>query len=121
MKAIPGKQRGGSPVVTLVVLAVLAYGVFVAFGYVPQWLESKAVVQILDSMQESQASEPLTTQQAVETKVIRMLQINEMDDMVDAFKVTRSGRSFVVTFSYDRELNLGFETRKIHYENSVTL
>ena len=121
MKNIPNKQRGGSPVLVIIVLAVLAYGVFIGIQYVPQWTEARSIRSILDSAQSSQATEPLRSEQAVSGKIIRMLQVNELNDMTDAFKVTRTGEGFLVEFSYERELNFGWEKKAIRHQYSALL
>ncbi len=121
MKTFPGGQKGGSPIVTIIILAILAYGIFVGIQYVPQLIESRAIQSILDSMQNSQGSDPVTTEGAARAKVIRMLQVNEMNDMTDSFSVAGRSDGVEIRFSYDRELNLLFETRPVHYNMSVRL
>jgi uncharacterized membrane protein len=121
MKNIPNKQRGGSPVLTIMVLVVLAYGVFIGIQYVPQWTEARSVQSILDSAQSSQATEPLRSEQAVSGKITRMLQVNELNDLTDAFQVTRTGEGFLVEFDYERELNLGWERKAIQHRYSALL
>jgi outer membrane lipopolysaccharide assembly protein LptE/RlpB len=121
MKHFPGRQKGASPFVSIVILAVLAYGVFVGIQYVPQVIESRSIQSILDSVQSAQDSDPVTTVDAARAKVIRMLQVNEMSDMTEDFSVARRSDAVEITFSYDRSLNLLFETRPVHYEMSVRL
>lgn len=121
MQRTGAKERGGSPIVTLLVLAALAYGVFVAIQYVPQWVEAKAVDSILERVREEQASQPVDDVEAARAKVVRMLQINELNDLTGNFTVRRSGGSMVITFDYERELNLLFQNRTIHYGQSVQL
>jgi hypothetical protein len=121
MKIIAMRQTGGSVIVNLIILALVAYGLFVAIQYVPQWVEAKSIGTILDNMQSTQGSDPVRTVNGARDKVIRMLQINEMNDMTESFEVSRAGDDIVVTFSFDRELNLLYETRPIHFERSVRL
>jgi len=121
MQIRSNQQAGGSPVVMVIVLAILGYGVFIGIQYAPQWLEARTVQSILDSMRDTQATDPVTSPEAARAKVIRMLQINEMDDMNDSFTVKRGSSRLTVTFSYDRTLNLGWEKRTLHYERTVHL
>ena len=115
------RQYGGSPIVTLIVIAILAYGVFVGVQYIPQWMEARSVDSILDSVQESYANRPAGSDQDIVAQVIRMLQVNEMNDMTENFSVSRSGSGYSVTFKWERQLNLGFETRSIQFERSIYL
>lgn len=115
------RQAGGSGLVNLLLLAVLAYVLFVGIQYVPQWVESRSVQSILDDAKRTQRKDPVGSVQGAQAKIIRMLQINEMNHLTDSFQVSRSRGAFVVTFSYDRPLNLGFKAMQIHYEHSVRL
>jgi len=121
MNKLPGRQKGASIISTIITLAVLGYGVYLGIQYVPQAIESNSISSILSSMRDSQISDPVTSNQAASAKVIKLLQINEMNDMTDSFVVERRDDKIVVRFSYDRELNLGFKIQPIHYEKSVSL
>lgn len=121
MKKLPGQQKGGSPIVTIITLAVLGYGVYIGIQYVPQFIESKSVDSILSNIESSQRTDPVRSEQAAKTKVIRMLQVNEMDDMTDSFSVRKYNDTITIKFSYDRELNLGYKIKPIHYESEVSL
>ena len=121
MNNFPFRQRGGSPVLTIIILAILAYGLFIGIQYVPQWTEARSIRSILDSMESSQASDPLRSEQAISAQVIRMLQVNELNHMTESFEVTRTGNGFRVEFVYERELNLGWEKKPIQHQYSVQL
>ena len=49
MNKLPAQQKGASAIVTLIILALLAYGVYVGIQYVPQAIESKSVDSVLNS------------------------------------------------------------------------
>lgn len=121
MKIKPIRQSGGSVIFNLIILALVVCGLLVGVQYVPQWIEARSINTILDNMQSTQGTDPVQTVNGARDKVIRMLQINELNDMTEHFDVSRAGDDIVVTFSYDRELNLLYETRPIHYEKSVRL
>ena len=114
-------QRGGSPVLTLIVVAVLGYVVFVGVQYVPHWLEARSVSSILNSVEETYASNRSGSKQDIEAQVIRMLQVNEMHDMTENFSVSGNSGGYTVSFRWDRTLNLGFETRTLNFERTVSL
>lgn len=121
MNTLPNRQKGASAIVTIIILAVLGYAVYVGMQYVPQAIESRSVDSILDTVKTDQRANPANTEYGVKDKVVKLLQINEMNDMVKNLSVTRSGGKTTVTIKYDRELNLGFKMHPMHYEKSVTL
>ena len=121
MKRMPGKQKGASAIVTIIILAVLGYGAYIGIQYVPQAIESKTIDSILDSIESTQGTGAATSVQAVREQVTRMLQLNEMNDMNNNFSVTRTGDVITIRFSYDRELNLGYKIQPMHYERSLSL
>lgn len=114
-------QRGGSPIVTLLIIALIGYVIFVSIQYAPQWMESRAVQSILDDVNQAHTSFPINDAVEARGKVIKLLQVNEMNDMTNKFKVSNSNGRIVISFSYERELNLLFEKRVIHYEQSTYL
>ena len=121
MNRLSNRQQGASAIATIIILAVLGYAVYVGMQYVPQAIESKSVDSILDTVKTDQKTNPANTEYDVRVKVVKHLQINEMNDMVENLSVTRSGGKTTVTIKYDRELNLLFKTHPMHYEKSVTL
>ena len=121
MNKLPGKQTGVSAIGAIIILAVLGYGAYLGIQYVPQMIESKGIDSILDNIEISQKTDPVTSKQAATTKVIKMLQINEMNDMTDSFTVDKRDGKITIAFSYDRELNLGYKIQSIEYKKSVTL
>ena len=50
-----------------------------------------------------------------------MLQINEMDHMIASSSVKEFNGTITIKFSYDRDLDLVYETKKIHYERVLIL
>ncbi len=114
-------QRGRSIISILILLALIAYGVFVGMQYVPQFIESQSIGSILYSLKDTQHSEPVESIDEVRAKVIRMLQMNNMDDMTNKFLVTNELDGFTVTFDYDRQLDLLYKKKKMHYVKSVHL
>ena len=121
MKTSASRQKGASAITTIILLAVLGYAAYVGIQYVPQAIESKSVDSILTTVETDQRANPAMTEADVKEKVIKLLQINEMNDMVKNMSVTRSGGRTTVTIKYDRELNLLYKNHQMHYEKSVTL
>ena len=121
MNTLPNRQKGASAIVTIIILAALGYAVYVGMQYVPQAIESKSVDSVLDTVQTDHRTNPLSTERDVRDRVVKLLQINEMNDMVENLSVTRSGGKTTVKITYDRELNLVYKVHPMHFEKSVTL
>lgn len=121
MIRISGSQRGASGVGTVILLAIAAYGVYVGIQYVPQLIESSSVGSILNSIEHEHKAEPIRSAQALRAKVDNHLNINQLNHLKDSFSVREFGNEYIIEVSYERELNLLYETRKIKHENSLTL
>jgi len=121
MNNLPSQQKGASAIVTVIFLALLGYAVYIGIQYVPQAIESKAIDSILTTLKSDNMMDPLTNEEEVKSKVIKLLQINEKNDMTKSFTVKKVNGALTVTFSYDRELNLGFKKHPMHYEKSLVL
>ena len=119
MNKSPEHQKGGSAISTIITLVVVGYALFVGIQYVPQLIESQSINSILDRVRDTQRTDPANSVADAKAKVIRMLQINEMNDMSDSFSVTKADNGFTVTFKYNRELNLIYKTQPMHYEKSM--
>jgi hypothetical protein len=121
MNRFPGKQQGASAIAMIITLVIVGYGAYIGLQYVPQVIESRSIDSILSNIETSQKSDPVSSVDDAKTRVIKMLQINEMDDMTDGFTVKQRDATITIKFSYDRNLNLGYKTKQIHYEKSVSL
>ena len=121
MKTMPHKQKGMSVIATLILLALLSYGVYIGIQYVPIMIESQGLNSILNSVKSDQHGAPITTEREAEAKITRMLQVNEMDDMAENLKVKYFSGKIEIKFVYDRELNLGFKKHAMHYEKVLEL
>jgi hypothetical protein len=120
MNKLPGKQRG-SALVTLIVLAVIVYGVFIGIQYVPLRIESTAIDSVLESIEISHKTTPLKNVNSIEGKILNLLNINQMKEMKDSFDVKQKGGGFVIEVSYERELNLILGNKVMQYEKSLVL
>ena len=121
MNKLPLQQRGASAIGTIIMLAILGYGVFIGFQYVPQAIESRSIDSILKTVDSANKSGSINSVQAAQEKVISLLQINEMNDMADAFTVKERDGRITVTFSYERELNLLYKIQPMPYEKIIIL
>jgi len=121
MNKLPAQQKGASAIVTIIILAAFAYAVYVGIQYVPQAIESRSVDSVLESVETDQKTNPATTEYDARAKVIRYLQINEMNDMVKNVSVNEFGGKTTIKIAYDRELNLMFKTHQMHHEKTLVL
>ena len=121
MNNLPVQQRGASAIGTIIMLAILGYGVFIGFQYVPQAIESRSIDSILQTVDSANKSGSINSVQAAQEKVISLLQVNEMNDMADAFTVTERDGRITVTFSYERELNLLYKIQPMPYKKIMIL
>lgn len=121
MNKLPAQQKGASAIVTIIILVVLGFAAYVGIQYVPQMIESKSIDSILKTMETTQQTNPAYTVQAVESKLVGLLQINEMNEMADNFTVKKGEGGIIVAFSYDRELNLIYKTLPMEYRKKVLL
>lgn len=121
MNKLPAQQKGASAIVTIILLVVLGFAAFVGIQYVPQMIESRSIDSILKTMEDQQKTDRITTVLDAKTKVVNLLQINEMNDMMESFTIEDRDGKVTVAFSYDRELNLLYKVHPMHYEKSLTL
>jgi hypothetical protein len=115
------KQQGGSAIGLIITLAILAYGAYVGIQYIPQQIESRTFAGILDAVEGIHRQEHFSDATAVRGALDKQLYINGVTDMKDNFDVTSNGSRYTITVSYERELNLLFTVKPMHYKKSVTL
>lgn len=121
MHSIRNNQRGGSAIGTIVLIAVLGASVYVGLQYVPQYIESSSVNSMLDSLQTNLRKEPPESVADIWSAIDKQLYINERENLKDSFKVSQYRGDYTITVSYDRELNLLYDTKTMHYEKSITV
>jgi hypothetical protein len=121
MNRLRERQRGASAVGTVILLAIVAYGVFVGIQYAPLLIESSSVHSILNSIESAHHSDPARNAQAVRALVDNHLNLNQMNHLRDSFNVREFANDFVIEVSYERDLDLFFTKKVITYETSLTL
>jgi len=115
------KQRGASAIVLIIMLAIFGFAVYVGLQYIPQRIESGTVDSILDSIVQNHQTTPVQNVSEILGTITRQLNVNQMNDMKDKFKVSKYRGTYIIKVSYERELNLVYETKKIQYEKTRTL
>jgi hypothetical protein len=121
MNALQKTQQGASTVVAIIFLALIGIGVYIGLQYIPQVIESGSVDTILENLETKNRENPFTSVHAVQNAINRQLDINQMDDLRDNFKVTEQDDAYIVKVTYTRELNLIYEKKMIQTGKSLTL
>jgi archaellum component FlaF (FlaF/FlaG flagellin family) len=121
IKNLKSKQKGASAIVLIIVLAIFGFAVYVGLQYIPQRIESGTVDSILDSIVENHKNTPVQNVSEILSAINRQLSVNQMNDMKDNFRVSKYRGTYTIKVSYERELNLGYETKKIQYEKTRIL
>lgn len=121
MAISPGKQQGASPIVLLIILAIIGVGVYIGMQYIPQKMERGAVDTLMSNIEKNHASTPFGSKQEIESQIANKLNIEGMNDMLNTFTVTEENDGYVVTAKYKRELNLIYTTKPVLYEKTLIL
>ena len=121
MVITPRKQQGASPVVLLIILAIIGIGVFIGMQYIPQKMERGAVDTLMSNIEKNHASTPFASKQEIDSQIANKLNIEGMNDMLNTFTVTEENDGYVVTAKYQRELNLIYTTKPVLYEKTLIL
>jgi len=120
-KTLPASQPGKSLIGNLIVLALIAFGIWVGIQYIPQRIEAGTVRTILDQVQQRHNATPFQDDRDLWAVINNHLHINEMRDMKNHFKARWDRDTVTVTVDYQRDLNLVFTTRTMEYHEELVL
>ena len=120
MKSIFPRQRGGSTIGLLIVLSIIGVSVFVGMQYIPQYMEAGQVDSILDSIEDANSTTALTPE-SVQIMIGKHLQINNLQDLSDAFVVKKKDGKILVEVNFERQLDLIYEKRAMPYSRELVL
>lgn len=115
------KQRGASAIGIIIILAIIGVGAYVGFQYLPLYIEAGTVDSILTSIENTDKEKPVTSVQQIRGMIGKQLNMNQMDDLANSFKVTQDEEIFIVNVNYERELNLIYEKKLIITDKTLTL
>jgi len=115
------KQRGASAIGIIITLAIIGVGAYIGFQYLPLYIEAGTVDSILTSIENNDREKPVTSAQQIRGMIEKQLNMNQMEDLADSFKVTQDEEIFIVNVNYERELNLIYEKKLIITDKTLTL
>ena len=121
MKTSFTTQHGASSIVLIIILALLGAGVYIGLQYLPQYIEAGTVDSILGSVEKAYDKSAVNSVKSIQDMIDKQLNMNQMNDLKDNFKVTQDGDGYIIKVSYERELNLIYEKKPVKYEKSVIL
>jgi len=121
MNAFQKKQQGASTVAVIIILAFIGAVVYLGLQYIPQFIEADSVDSILGNIETAHEESPFTSINAIQQIIDQQLNINQMEDLRDNFKVTDNDNAYLVKVSYERELNLIYTRKTILHDKTVTL
>jgi hypothetical protein len=120
--AMPYRQKqDGGAMTSLMILAIIAYIIYVGIQYAPLYIESSSVDSILHTVADNDGKERLASESDVRIALDKQLYINEMRDFKGTFSIVPIPDGFRVTARYERQLNLLFKRIQIPFEKSVAL
>jgi len=121
MKAIGRHEQNGAAIFNMIILLLVAYGIFVGVQYAPIMIESRTIDAMLNSIAQSNQTLPAENMESVESMLNNQLYINEMTGMRDSFDIDYRDRAYTIQVNYERSLNLGFDQKTLKYQKSITL
>jgi uncharacterized membrane protein len=114
-------QRGASAIVSIIILAIIGAGAYIGLQYIPQYIEASTVDSILGNIEKAHHKSPVINADAIRKMIGNQLNMNQMDDLRDSFKVKQDGDTYIIKVSYERDLNLIYEKKPIKYEKTLIL
>ena len=114
-------QHGASAITLIVILAIIGTGGFIVLQNITQYIEAGTVDSILSSIEKAHEENPVSSANNLRSMINKQLDINQMDNLRDSFKVTQDDEIYIVEVSYERELNLIYKKKRIKYEKTLTL
>ena len=121
MNPVQQRQRGASAIVSLILLAIIGAGVYIGLQFIPQYIQAGTVDSILENIEKAHRKSPVINADAIRGMINKQLNINQLDELKDSFKVTQDDEAYLVRVSYEWELNLIYEKKPMQYEKTIAL
>jgi len=114
-------QHGASSIVVIIILAIIGAGAYIGLQYIPQYIEAGTVDSILSNIEKAHKRSPVRSTNALRDMIDKQLNMNQLDDLSDNFKVTQDGQEYIIEASFERELNLIYKKKPVKYEKILIL
>ena len=121
MKTSFTTQRGASSLILIIVLALLGAGVYIGLQYLPTYIEAGTVDSILDNVEKAYDKSADNSVKSIQDRIDKQLNVNQLNDLKENFKVTQDDEEYIIKVSYERELNLIYTRKPVKYERTVIL
>jgi len=115
------KQRGASAIGIIIILAILGAGAYIGFQYIPLFIESGTVDSVMSSIEQANEDKPFTSSAEIRNTINKQLDMNQMQELADAFTVTKYEETYTINVNYERQLNLIYEKKLIETDKTITL
>jgi len=115
------KQRGASAIGIIIILAILGVGAYIGFQYIPLFIESGTVDSVMSSIEQANEDKPFTSSGEIRNMINKQLDMNQMQELADAFTVTKYEETYTINVNYERQLNLIYEKKLIETDKTITL
>lgn len=114
-------QRGASSLLLIIILAILGAGVYIGLQYLPTYIEAGTVDSILDNVEKAYDKSADNSVKSIQDSIDKQLNVNQMNDLKENFKVTQDDEEYIIKVSYERELNLIYTRKPVKYQRTVIL
>jgi len=115
------KQRGASAVGIIIILAILGAGAYIGFQYIPLFIESGTVDSVMSSIEQANEKKPFASSAEIRNTINKQLDMNQMQELADAFTVTKYEETYTINVYYERQLNLIYKKQLIETDKTITL
>jgi len=115
------KQRGASAIGLIIILAILGVGAYIGFQYIPLFIETGTVDSVMSSIEQANEDKPFTSTGGIRNMIDKQLDMNQMQELADAFMVTKDEETYTINVYYERQLNLIYEKKLIETDKTITL
>lgn len=115
------KQRGASAVGVIIILAILGVGAYIGFQYIPLFIESGTVDSVMSSIEQANEKKTFASSAEIRNTINKQLDMNQMQELADAFTVTKYEETYTINVYYERQLNLIYKKKLIETDKTITL
>lgn len=115
------RQDGASAIGIILILAIIGVGAYIGFQYIPLFIETGTVDSVLTRIEETNEKKPFSSARQIRDLIDKQLGMNQMDELAEAFSVTKYEQTYTVNVYYERQLDLIYEKKTIETDKTITL